>query len=487
MLPEPLPARYLRTLAHDPGGYDPTRSDGVSSICCSAICCSIRRTSWAPEARRAGPLVPRLPPERRHRTPRLTIEGVSDRPGNVDLTTAHFRAGADNRIADPINMPSLRGVRFTGPYGRDGRTASLSEFVRDVVTHEFGGAPLPPAQLSALVRYVQDLDFLPNANLDARGRLTARASASARRGEMPVLAPRAGFDGGSCATCHVRTSFFRDGQVHRLTSGRSAVAARDRRRLRDADAARHRGERALFPRRPLRDAGRRRRLVRRTFALGLSRRRTRADLTAYLEAVGAVDRREDDRPRARRMIETFVYLGLLVDGEARDDRAIWNAAIDAVLAEIVAPPARAGGRGRRSPSWTARLRALAARVNARRAAARAAARRWSRRAGACPPRRRLGGRARGDHDAVMSRIRPPDRLSAGQVDGPDPIRRQPRDDRGRVEPEVAGVGVQVVEIEKRGRRASPRRIAVSQASLVERAAGRIDQASRRSRPAAPRR
>src|SRR6185436_4281911 len=29
LLPERLPARYLRTLAHDPGGYDPMRPDGV--------------------------------------------------------------------------------------------------------------------------------------------------------------------------------------------------------------------------------------------------------------------------------------------------------------------------------------------------------------------------------------------------------------------------------------------------------------------------
>ena len=73
------------------------------------------------------------------------------------------------------------------------------------MTNEFGGAALPPAQLSALVRYVQDLDFLPNASLDERGRLTARASASAQRGEILFTAPRPGFDGGSCATCHVRT------------------------------------------------------------------------------------------------------------------------------------------------------------------------------------------------------------------------------------------------------------------------------------------
>ena len=100
----------------------------------------------------------------------------------------------------------------------------------------------------------------------------------------------------------------------------------------------------------------------RSFALGLSAAE-RADLTAYLEAVGAVDRREDDRSRARRMVETFVYLGLLVDGEARDDRGIWNAAIDAALAEIARHP-RAAAVEATIAELEARLRALAARVNA---------------------------------------------------------------------------------------------------------------------------
>ena len=359
MLPEPQPARYLRTLAHDPGGYDPTRSDGVIDLLLGDLLFHSPHILGA-EARRLGLSCHVCHPNGAANAA-LTIEGISDRPGNVDLTTAHFRAGADDRIADPINTPSLRGVRFTSPYGRDGRTASLSEFVRDVVTSEFGGSALPPAQLSALVRYVQDLDFLPNANLDGRGRLSARASASAHRGEILFATPRAGFDGGSCATCHVRTSFYRDGRVHRLMSGRSpsphaiddgfetptllgtaesAPYFHDGRFASLADVV------AWFDR---------------TFGLGLSAGE-RADLTAYVQAVGAVDRREDDRARARRMVETFVYLGLLVDGEARDDRAIWNAAIDAVLAEMSRhPPAPAVAAA--IAELEGRLRALAARVN----------------------------------------------------------------------------------------------------------------------------
>ena len=360
LLPEPMPARYLRTLAHDPGGYDPTRADGVIDLLLGDLLFHSPHILGA-EARRAGLSCQVCHPNGATNAT-LVIAGVSDRPGNVDLTTGHFRAGADNRIADAVNTPSLRGCRFTGPYGRDGRTASLSEFVRDVVTNEFGGAPLPPAQLSALVRYVQDIDFLPNANLDARGRLTPRASESARRGEIVFRTPRAGFDGGSCATCHVRTSFFRDGQVHRLMSGRppsphaiddgyetptlfgtaeSAPYFHDGRFATLGDVV------AWFDR---------------TFALGLSAGE-RADLTSYLAAVGAVDRREDDRPRARRMVETFVYLGLLVDGDARDDRGIWNAAIDAVLAEMGQHP-RAPGVEAAIADAEARLRSLATRVNA---------------------------------------------------------------------------------------------------------------------------
>jgi cytochrome c peroxidase len=365
LLPERLPTRYLRTLAHDPGGYDPTRADGVVIDLLLGDLLFHSPHILGEKARRAGLSCHVCHPNGATNAG-LMIPGVSDRAGNVDLTTAHFRAGADNRIADPINTPSLRGVRFTGPYGRDGRTASLSDFVRDVVTGEFGGAPLPPAHLAALVRYVQDLDFVPNANLDGRGRLTARASASARRGEALFAAPRAGFDGGSCATCHVRASFFRDGQVHRLLSGlKPSPHALDDgfetpTLLGTAESA------------PYFHDGRFATLAEvvawfdRTFALGLSPRE-RADLTAYLETVGAVDRREDDRPRARRMVETFVYLGLLIDGDVdvRDDRGIWRAAIDAVQAEIARHPRPDAVAVRAAiADAEARLASLAARVAA---------------------------------------------------------------------------------------------------------------------------
>ena len=123
-LPERLPARYLRTLAHDPGGYDPTRSDGVVIDLLLGDLLFHSPHILGAEARRLGLSCHVCHPNGTTNAT-LMIEGVSDRAGNVDLTTAHFRAGADNRIADAVNTPSLRGARFTSPYGRDGRTASL--------------------------------------------------------------------------------------------------------------------------------------------------------------------------------------------------------------------------------------------------------------------------------------------------------------------------------------------------------------------------
>ena len=92
----PLAARAVAralpaTLAHDPAATI-RRARTASSICCWAICCFIRRTSWAP--RRAAPgLSCHVCHPNGATNATLTIEGVSDRPGNVDLTTAHFRAG----------------------------------------------------------------------------------------------------------------------------------------------------------------------------------------------------------------------------------------------------------------------------------------------------------------------------------------------------------------------------------------------------------
>ena len=71
-----------------------------------------------------------------------------------------------------MRIPSLRGARYLAPYGHDGRIASLREFVRSVIVGEFAGPEPSPAVLDAIVAYIQEIDFLPNAKLGAGGRLS---------------------------------------------------------------------------------------------------------------------------------------------------------------------------------------------------------------------------------------------------------------------------------------------------------------------------
>ena len=60
----------------------------------------------------------------------------------------------------------------------------------------------------------------------------------------------------------------------------------------------------------------------------------RADLTLYLELVGAAEKRSDERSMAAVMSDTFAYLLLLAEPDTGDDRAIWKQAIDACLGAL---------------------------------------------------------------------------------------------------------------------------------------------------------
>jgi cytochrome c peroxidase len=116
--------------------------------------------------------------------PKLFVPKMSTRPGNFDTTGPLFNPKADNQVLDPVRIPSLRGARFLAPYGNDGRTASLREFVRNVIVNEFAGPEPSPATVEAIVAYINDIDFLPNPNLGPAGRLTPvrwRANAAAKR------------------------------------------------------------------------------------------------------------------------------------------------------------------------------------------------------------------------------------------------------------------------------------------------------------------
>lgn len=147
------------------------------------------------------------------------IPGVSHQAGAADVDNAFFNPLFNDRREDSLDIPSLRGLRFTAPYGRDGRFASLRDFVRNVIVNEFSGKEPTPFMLDALVAYLLEFDFLPNSKIAGSGRLTESASEAARRGEALFRKPFAQLDGKACASCHTPSAAFLDGKSHDIGSG----------------------------------------------------------------------------------------------------------------------------------------------------------------------------------------------------------------------------------------------------------------------------
>ena len=211
---------------------------------------------------------------------KLFVPGLSSRPGNFDTTGPLFHAKADNGVLDPVTVPSLRGSKYLWPYGHDGRIASLQEFVRNVVVNEFAGPEPSPQIVDALVAYVREISFLPNAKLGAAGRLTAKASDAAHRGEQLFSKPFPHDASLSCAACHQPSAAFVDHRIHDVGSGGmfktktllnanfNAPYFHDGRFDTYDEVVRH---------------------FDKTFKLGLSPQ-DRGDLVAYLEAVGDADK-----------------------------------------------------------------------------------------------------------------------------------------------------------------------------------------------------
>ncbi len=146
--------------------------------------------------------------------PGFFIPGLSSRPGNVDVSNAFFAPHANNGVFDPIDIPDLRGIRFTSPYGRNGRFESLREFTRNVIVNEFNGPEPDPVMLDGMIAYMLEFDFLPNPALGPDGRLRDSADEAAKRGEEIFHRPFEQMDGRSCATCHVPSDHFVDRKRH---------------------------------------------------------------------------------------------------------------------------------------------------------------------------------------------------------------------------------------------------------------------------------
>ncbi|WP_108862376.1 cytochrome c peroxidase [Ruegeria sp. Alg231-54] len=146
------------------------------------------------------------------------IPGLSSHPGGMDVDGSFFNPMFNDRVDDHLDTPSMRGIRFTAPYGRDGREPSLRRFIRNVIVTEFAGKEPTPFQLDALEAYVKQFDFLPNPKIDRAGRLTDLASDAAKRGEVLFNTEFAGLGDKACASCHTPNRQFRDGLTYDIGS-----------------------------------------------------------------------------------------------------------------------------------------------------------------------------------------------------------------------------------------------------------------------------
>ncbi len=248
-------------------------------------------------------------------TANLFFPSLSNRAANIDVDGGFFNHSFNDHRFDPIDTPSLRGIRFTAPYGRDGRFASLREFARNAIVLEFSGDEPTPLMLDALVAYMNEFDFLSNSNLGRGNRLNSSASRAARRGQ--VLFNKAFPRLGACADCHNPGSFFTDGRRHELGSGKPG----------------YEGERLAFETPSLLGSANTAPYFHdgslptlasvvawfdRSYRLGLGRGE-RKDLTAYLEAIGAEDEPWEDGGEAARLARAF------------DEIKVFSSALDPLL------------------------------------------------------------------------------------------------------------------------------------------------------------
>jgi cytochrome c peroxidase len=252
------------------------------------------------------------------------IPGHSNKPGSFDATSAAFNPRADNGVADALDIPSLRGVRLTGPWGRDGRIGSLREFARHVIVDEFAGPEPAPLILDALAAYLNEQQFLPNPRIDGSGRLAANASDSERRGEHLFEKPFAGMGNQACASCHLPSALFTDGRVHDVgtggvfktptlvNSGDSAPYFHDGRAASFADVVTHFDTR---------------------FGLGLSAQ-DRADLAAYLGAIGDAEEPTEAPGFSREMGELAIWTELMATTIGDHDARLTRFVAETVAADL---------------------------------------------------------------------------------------------------------------------------------------------------------
>ncbi len=151
--------------------------------------------------------------------PQFFIPGLSSQPGTFDVTNSYFAAHANDGVFNPLDIPDLRGIRFSAPYGRNGRFGSLRAFVRNVIVNEFGGPEPSPLLLDGLMAYMFEFEFLPNPYLGPGGLLKPKkVTAAAMRGQDLFNKKFKSMGDKSCGSCHVPSSYFLDHKQHDIGS-----------------------------------------------------------------------------------------------------------------------------------------------------------------------------------------------------------------------------------------------------------------------------
>jgi cytochrome c peroxidase len=293
------------------------------------------------------------------------IPGLSARPGGLDPTAHVFAPEADDGAPNHTDIPSLRGIRHLGPYGRDGRIGSLREFTRHVIVEEFAGPEPAPLLLDALVAYQNEFLFLPNPRLGPLGRLAPGATEEEREGER-LFRERRGEAGLSCADCHRPEALFNDNRLHDVGTGGVFRTPT----LLNANSSAPYGHDGRWP-----DYAAAVDDLSRTLGLGLTPRE-RGALLAYLDAVGDAEEAEDPPGFAREMAELATYVQTLETTLRRPEPWLTRFVVDTLRAEFrrvarafpegeAAHQARRPDRIKRALDWEALHAGLEAVANAR--------------------------------------------------------------------------------------------------------------------------
>jgi hypothetical protein len=252
------------------------------------------------------------------------IPSLSDRPGGLAVVNSLFNPDANNDLHRHIDIPSLRGVRYFAPYGRDGRIAALRDFTRNVIVNEFAGPEPSPKLVDAITAYMEQIDNLPNPKLKTDGQLTDLAGPAAHRGEVLFNKPLAQMGNQSCASCHRPSALFVDHLAHDIGTG----GAFKTQTLLNADFTApyfHDGRYATFGQVVDYFDG--------YYKLGLTAAE-KGDLVAYLEAVGDGDGAFENSTPNLELDELLVFTRPLERAIGEHDMPVINLAVGTIAAEM---------------------------------------------------------------------------------------------------------------------------------------------------------